>query len=91
MLSRIPIFIDPGGGKNCSTFFCSHKYDKIKIYFISILVQEKIWPNLQRIVVVFTKKVGLKIQGPKRHRISDPDPQHRYGSGGINNLYLTRF
>ncbi len=35
-----------GGNLFCSTFFCCHKYHKLKNYYIFELLKEKIWVNL---------------------------------------------
>jgi hypothetical protein len=52
------------------------------------MLRKKIWANFQRIIELFTQKIVTKlskiwvrdprsgIQGSKRHRIQDPDPQH---------------
>jgi hypothetical protein len=62
------------------------------------VLKKKIWANFQRILELFTKKfskssskygLGIRdprsgIQGSKRHRIPDPDPQH------WNKLHLLR-
>jgi hypothetical protein len=62
--------------------FCSHKNHKIENYINFELVKKKIWVNLERIIELSeirdTEKTysGSRIQGPKRHRIPDPDPQH---------------
>jgi hypothetical protein len=77
-----------------------HKFHKIVNYFSFEVLKEKIWPNFQRNIELFTKKFvkkllkiwswdpgseirdpektysGSRIQGSKRHRIPDPDPQH---------------
>ncbi len=54
------------------------------------MLKKKSWAKFQRIVEVFTQKIDTKlskiwvwdprsgIQGSKRHRIPDPDPQHWY-------------
>ncbi len=44
----------------CPTFFCSNKYHKIENYFIFELVRKKIWPNLQRIIKLYTQKIVIK-------------------------------
>jgi hypothetical protein len=43
-------------GKNifCPTFFCCHKYHKMKNYFIFEQVKKKLRANLQRIIELFT-------------------------------------
>ena len=78
----------------CHTFLCSHKFHKIVNYFSFEVLKKKIWPNFQRIIELFTQKIvtpseirdpektysGSRIQGSKRHRIPDPDPQHWYQS-----------
>ncbi len=64
--------------------FRSHKYHKIKNYFIVEQVKKKLWANLQRIIDLFTQKIvrsGIRKtpfpdQRVKSHRIPDPDPQH---------------
>jgi hypothetical protein len=45
----------------CPTFFCSHKYHKIENNFTFELVKKKIWANFQRIVELFTRKIGIKL------------------------------
>ncbi len=52
---------------SCYTFFCSHKFHKIEYYFIfyKLKIRKKPIPD-----------PGSQIQGSKRHRIPDPDPQH---------------
>ncbi len=70
--SRILIFTHPGsripdpktvpkerdGKFFCyHTFFCSHKFHKIKYYVIFETLKKKIWANFQRIVEVFTQKI----------------------------------
>ncbi len=64
--------------------FCSHKFHKIVNYFIFEMLKKKIWTNFQRIIELYTQKIvtklskiwvwdpGSRIQGSKRHRISDP-------------------
>ncbi len=42
-------------------FFCSHKFHKVKNYFIFKLVKKKIWANLQRIMELFTQKIVIKL------------------------------
>jgi hypothetical protein len=71
-----------------SHLFCSHEFHKIEDYYIFEMRNKKIWPDFQRIIEVFTQKnvtklskiwvwdPGSRIQGLKRHRIPDPDPQH---------------
>jgi hypothetical protein len=58
--SRIP---DPktatkerGEKISCHTFLCSHKFNKIVIYFSFEVLKKKIWANFQRIIELFTKK-----------------------------------
>jgi hypothetical protein len=41
--------------------FCSHKYHKIKNYFISEQVKKKLWANLRIIIVLFTQKIVIKL------------------------------
>jgi hypothetical protein len=62
----------------CHTFFCRHKFHKIKIFFIFQMPKKKIWANFQRIIEIFTQKFDTKlskiwvwIQESKRHRIPD--------------------
>jgi hypothetical protein len=70
------------------TFLFSYKFHKI-VHYLSFEVQKKkIWANFQRIIELFAQKIvtklskvwvwdpGSRIQGSKRHRIPDPDPQH---------------
>jgi hypothetical protein len=46
----------------CPTFFfCSHKYHKIKNYFIFEQVKKKLWANLQRIIELFNQKIVIKL------------------------------
>jgi hypothetical protein len=85
--SRIP---DPktaikerGEKKFVDNFLCSHKFHKIANYFSFEVLKKKIWANFQRNIELFTQKLspsyqkyGFGIQGSKRHRIPDPDPQH---------------
>jgi hypothetical protein len=92
MLSRILIFVHPGsrisgnsktatkqrGEKICCTFFCSHKYHKIKNYFIFELAKKKIWPNVQSFTV--SQKLSLSFQ---KYRCGIRDQ----GSG--KNLFAT--
>jgi hypothetical protein len=71
----------------CPTFFSNHKNHKIENYNNFELVKKKIWANLQRIIELSIQKIVIKlskiwvwdpgygIQGSKRHRIPDPDPQ----------------
>jgi hypothetical protein len=91
MFNPDPYFYPPvsnsnkrGGGKIISTFFCSHKYDKIKkkIFLNRYRYRKKFE---QRIIVLLSKKLPLSsqkmglgsgIQWSKRHRIPDPDQQH---------------
>jgi hypothetical protein len=48
------------GEKNLLSYlFCSHKYYKIKNYFEQ--VKKKFWANLQRIIELFTQKIGIKL------------------------------
>jgi hypothetical protein len=63
----------------CPTFLFSHKFHKILHYFSFEVLKKKIWANFQRIIELFALKsmgLGSRIQGSKRHRIPDPDPQH---------------
>ncbi len=76
----------------CHTFFCSHKFHKIVNYFIFGMLKKKNLANFQRIIELFTQKIGFgiqdpspgsvktyygsQIQGSKRHQIQEPDPQH---------------
>jgi hypothetical protein len=51
-----------GRKNNCyHTFFCSHKFQKIKSYFIFEMPKKKIWDNFQRIIEVFTLKTFTKL------------------------------
>ena len=63
--SRIP---DPktatkerGEKKMLSYFLCSHKFHKIKNYFSLEVLKKKIWANFQRIIELFTQKIGTKL------------------------------
>ncbi len=42
-------------------FFCSHKYHRIKNYFIFDQVKKKLWANLQTIIELFTPKNVIKL------------------------------
>ncbi len=73
----------------CHNFLCSYKFHKIANYFSFEVLKKKIWANFQK---NFLPQMGLgsgiwdpgsgktysgsRIQGSKRHRIPDPDPQH---------------
>jgi hypothetical protein len=59
--------------------FCSHKFHKIKNYFIFEMLKEKIWANFQIIIEFLhkklslsSKKYGFKNRYP-RSRIRDPE------------------
>jgi hypothetical protein len=70
-------------------FNVATNFNKIVQYFSFEEVKKKIWANFQRIMDLFTQKIvprsgirkkpipvpGSQIQGSKRHRIPDPDPQ----------------
>jgi hypothetical protein len=85
-LSRIP---DPktatkekGEKVCCPTFFCSNKYQKVKSYFIILLVMKKLWSNLQRIIESFTQKIVIMLSkiwvwdsGSGKHLFRIPDPE----------------
>ncbi len=43
------------------TSLCSHKYHKIKNYFIFEQARKKLWANLQRIIELFTQKNVIKL------------------------------
>jgi hypothetical protein len=43
------------------TFFCGHKFDKMKNYLIFELLKKKIWAKFQRIMELFTQKVVTKL------------------------------
>jgi hypothetical protein len=73
------------------TFFCGHKFHKIENYFIFEKLQKKIGPIFKTFTQKFATTLskiwvwdpgsgknlfGSRIQGSKRHRIPDPDPQH---------------
>jgi hypothetical protein len=45
----------------CQTFLCSHKFNKIVNYFSFEVLKKKIWPNFQRIIELFTKKIVKKL------------------------------
>jgi hypothetical protein len=50
------------GEKNeLSYIFCSHKFHKIKNYFIFEMLKKKIWDNFQRIIELFTQKIVIKL------------------------------
>ena len=40
------------------SFFCSHKFHKIVNYLIFEMLKKKIWANFQRIIELFTPKIG---------------------------------
>jgi hypothetical protein len=71
-----------GGGAGifcCLTFFCSHKFHKIKIDFILRQVQKKNLPHQLRIIVLFTQRKVTKISemlvvcGYALYSVTDPD------------------
>ncbi len=46
---------------SCTSCLCSHKYHKIKNYFIFEQVKKKLWANLKRIIELFTQKNFIKL------------------------------
>ncbi len=66
--SRIP---DPGSKNSnkrkrwkkirCQTFYVATKFNKIVNYFSFEVLKKKIWANFQRIIQLFTKKIGKKL------------------------------
>jgi hypothetical protein len=71
--------------KFCATFFCSHKYHKIKNYFIFEQVKKKLWANLHRIIKHFTQKIVIKLS---KIWVWDPgyeirDPEKTYSGSRI--------
>jgi hypothetical protein len=67
---------EKGIGKICSpTFFCSHKYHKIKKYFTFEQVKKRLWANLQRIIIIeiFTQKIAIKLVKKNGYEIRDPE------------------
>ncbi len=68
--------------------------------------KKKIWANFQRIIYLFSQKIGTmlskiwvwdpgsgknlsRIQGSKRHRIPDPDPQHCFSPCVVCHRYTS--
>jgi hypothetical protein len=51
--------------------FFSHKYHKIKNYFLFEQANEKLWANLQRIRELFTQKIVIKHSNPYEFGIRD--------------------
>jgi hypothetical protein len=45
----------------CLTIFCSHKFHKIKNYFIFDMLKKIMWANFQRIIEFFTQKIVNKL------------------------------
>jgi hypothetical protein len=92
--SRILIFTHPGsriqkqqqkrGVKKISwhTFFYSHKFNNIVNYFISEMLNKKIWANFQKIVTKLSKiwvwDPGSEIRDPEK---PSPDPGSRGQKG----------
>ncbi len=69
--------------KNLLYFFCSHKFYKNEYYFIFEMLKKEICPIFKELLKFLPKHFslcsqiyGFGIQGSKRHRIPDPDPQH---------------
>ncbi len=83
---------DPGSKKGikregwkkicCYTFSCRHKFHKNEHYLIFEMLKKNIWANFQSSL---TYGFGIRIQGSKRHRIPDPDPQHWFAGQVINS------
>ncbi len=116
--SRIPVLgsrISDPGSKNewqgwkkicCHNFFWSHKFHKIKLFYFWN-VEEKIWPNFQRIIELFTQKIvtkllkmwvwdpGSEIRGPGSgkdlFRIPDPGSRGQNGTGSRLRIRNTDF
>jgi hypothetical protein len=69
-------------------FYVATNFTKLNIILVLKWWWKKIWAKFQRIIELFTQKIvtklpkiwvwdpGSLIQGSKRHRIPDPDPQH---------------
>ncbi len=66
-------------------YFVATNFTKLKNYLVFEMLKKKIWPSFQRLIELFTQKFvtklkkygfGIRVQGSKRHRIPDPDPQH---------------
>jgi hypothetical protein len=77
-------YVYPGSGilifyLKTSYYFLSHKFHKIKNYFIFVLLNKKIWPSFQRIIELFNQKFVTKL---KKIYVWDP------GSG--TNLFRIR-
>jgi hypothetical protein len=69
----------------CHTIFCSHKFHKIEIYFIFEMLKKIICGNFQRIIKLFTQKIGKRLS---KIWVWDPgseirDPEKTY-SGSRN-------
>jgi hypothetical protein len=47
--------------KFVSHLFCSHKFHKIKNYFIFEMVKKKTWPSFQRIIELVTQQFVTKL------------------------------
>jgi hypothetical protein len=43
------------------TFVCSHKFHKIKYFFVFEMLKKKVWAKFQRIIEVFTQKIVTKL------------------------------
>jgi hypothetical protein len=87
----------------CHNFLCSHKFHKIATYYSFEVLKKKNWANFQRIIELFTQKIVaelkkrvwdpgseknlFRIQGPKRHRIPDPEHYKKVEQcGNINSI-----
>jgi hypothetical protein len=75
---------------SCHTFLWSHKFHKIKNYFIYEVLKKKIWANFQRIVELFTPKIVTKLSkiwgwdlgsGIRKKPIPDPGSRGQKGTG----------
>jgi hypothetical protein len=69
--SRIPdpkIATKEKGGKKIYVlpFFCSHKYHKIKSYFIFEQLKKKLWDNLQTIIEFFLPEKMSSSSNPQK-------------------------
>jgi hypothetical protein len=84
----------------CHIFFCSHKFHKIKYYFIFEMLKKKIWANFQRIIEVFTQKNVTKLSkiwvwdprsGIRKKPIPDSGSRGQKGTESQNWIRNTGF
>ncbi len=81
----------------CSqTFVCSHEFHKIEHYFSLEVLKKKIWANFQRIIELFTQKIGtLKNMGLgseiRNKPILDPGSRGQKGTGSRIRIRNTEF